>query len=446
MKNLFQLTLLLISCFSLFAQSNNTVYGIIRQNYFSTVTNPFDSSTYEVLDSTSIQLGSVDPNLGIVTNIGPEITNELINLTGAALNPYNSTYICLGANKVNSFDLINGGLSNQVPLYNPLGNCYFDNFRFNNSDSSVYGLSRRTYLNTTTNRTEQGMFLAILNTQTGFVNEISTSSIAPGFTLSGSAIDPYQMVYYFNLGNNLIGVDMFTGNIYSNVALTITDGFAFGNFTYSCADTAIYGLVRQNYFTTVYDSLIMDSTEKLDSATVKLGRVNPATGIVTNISSGAAFKGGYTVNGGASIDPDNMVYYYSTGTAIQGISLLTGLSVSSSSYVFTAGQYFDLMRNTENCIAALPARFKPVLTTIEHIDEVGNYALFPNPTSDFFQLSSDEHINIVELRSIEGKLIQQTFPKTNTVKIDMSNLPFGVYQLTWTNTQHQTLVKKVVKK
>jgi hypothetical protein len=79
----------------------------------------------------------------------------------------------------------------------------------------------------------------------------------------------------------------------------MTDGFAFGNFTYSCVDTSLYGLVRQNYFSYQPDPFSPgDSTMVLDSSSVKLGRVDPATGIVTTISPVTMPYGGYSVNGG----------------------------------------------------------------------------------------------------------------------------------------------------
>lgn len=447
MKKIITLFILFLFASQSPGQSNATVYGIVRQNYYSTVTDPLDSTiTYQQFDSASIRLGYTDPTLGFVNNKGAITYNQAVNLTGAALNPYDNTYIFLGGYGINTFDLSTGTIINQVPMTNPLGFSYFDNFRFNNADSSMYGLSRRNYFDPLTGTTQAGIFLAKANTQTGVITEISPTSVAGGFSLSGSAIDPYQMVYYFALGNNLIGLDLYNGSVFSSVPMTITDGFAFGNFTYSCADTALYGLVRQNYFSYYPDpNFPGDSIQLLDSATIKLGRVDPATGIVTNISSSAIAQGGYTINGGAAIDPDNMIYYCSTGNSILGVSLITGQTTSNPNFTFADGQYFDLMRNFENCISATAIRGNPSVTGINEQNGVYDIQISPNPTSNSVSIKSNISINQIALSGVDGKLISKQKINDFGAILDLKDLAAGMYFIKITGMNNQVTVKKVFK-
>lgn len=191
------------------AQVSNYFYGLARNN------NP-----------AGIYLATVDPATGVVSNISSTSVAASINLTGAALDPYNSQYYFIDQSDIKTIDLTSGVLLNSVPVNNPLLNSYFDNFRFNNSDTTLYGLARRNVYDSLTMSYIGEMYLATINTITGIVTEISPASIGQGFALAGSAIDPYQKVYYYSTGDNLVGLDMYNGAIYSNVPIGVPIGAA----------------------------------------------------------------------------------------------------------------------------------------------------------------------------------------------------------------------------
>ena len=371
----------------------------------------------------------------MVTTIGNTQYTQSINLTGAALNPYNNTYIFQTGNSISSFDINTGLITNQVPVINPNGSPYFNNFRFNNADSAIYGLSYGTYFDTASNAFQQGVFLATIDQQTGVISKLSSTAVAPGFALLGSAIDPYQMLFYFSTGNNLLAIDMYTGAVYNNVALTITDGFSFGNFTYSCVDTAIYGLVRQNYFSNVPDPFNPGGTmQVLDSSTLKLGRVNPSTGVVTNISTHSIGINAYSINGGASIDPTNMIYYFSYGSGIAGISMITGQIVSTPNYNFVNGDYFDLMRSFENCYNATRIRQNPTLTTIKNTISKNEYIIYPNPNNGSFQIQNLEENDTVTIYDLFGNIVFTQKVKAKNICCTLDKA--GVYYLRISNRQN----------
>lgn len=435
--------ILILICSSLilgnsFAQLN-TNYGLVRKNYYTSVFNPIDSTYYDQFDSCTVRLGTIDVSNGVVTNSGNWFYTGGFNLTGAALNPYDNTYIFIGMDGIKTLDLSSGMLLSTAALNNPIASSYFDNFYFNNSDSTMYGLARR-FVNGTGE-----IYLAKANTTTGLITQISPVSVAQGFTLAGGAIDPFQMVYYFITGNNLMGLDLYNGSVYSNVPLTFQNGFAFGNFTYSCADTSLYGLVRQNYFSYYPDPFSPgDSIMVLDSSDIKLGKVDPSTGIVTNVSPYGILNGGYSLNGSAVIDPATLTYYFSNGPSLIGVSIVTGLITSMTGYQFQDGDYFDLMRNFQNCITAHPVRSDPGTVGLNEVVEVDQVLLWPNPASDYCFISSSEKISMVKLVSAEGKTLQSVPGNSETMKLSINDLASGVYFIKISNESGATTIRKLL--
>jgi hypothetical protein len=431
----------------IFAQTNNPLFGIVRQNYFTIVESPFDSTLFfEQFDSATIRLGTMDPNSGAVSNIGSNAYAEFINLTGAALNPYDNTFIFIGASNLNTLDLNTGEMINSVPLYNPIEESYFDNFRFNNSDSTMYGLARRNAIDPNTMLFNGEVYLAKANTNTGEITQISTTSVAQGFALAGSAIDPYQMVFYFSLGSSLLGLDIYDGSVYSDVPIVNPEGIYFDNFTYSCADTTIYGLVRKNFYTTIFDPGFPDfPIEVLDSSTVRLGKIDPNTGIVTIISPSTVTQGGYSLNSGAAIDPETLTFYYNTGDNLVGVSLVTGEMTSSTPFVFEEGQYFDLMRNFQNCYTASARRSSPLLSGTPSLVDAGSVYIFPNPASDRLNIQSSESIRCIEILSTDGKIVTAFYNPAANPALDISALLPGMYFVKIITNSDQMSVKKLVK-
>jgi hypothetical protein len=387
----------------------------------------------------------MDPSVGMVYNRGPYTYNQAINLTGAALNPYDSTFVFMGGYGINTFDLNQGNITFQSPVTNPIAASFFDNFRFNNADSTMYGLARRNTFDTATFQNFGELYLAKINTQNGVITQISPNSVGEGFALAGSAIDPYQMVYYFSTGSNLVGLDLYTGNVFSDVPMDITNGDYFDNFTYSCADTALYGLIRQNFYSYYYDPLFpLDSFPMFDSATVKLGKINPNTGVVTTISQYAVSMGGYSLNAGAAIDPNAMIYYYSNGSALIGVSMISGNLVSSVPFTFEDGLYFNLMRNFENCKSARSMRLSPTLSLIENGTIGQETMIYPNPSNGLFTVKASFLLKEITVSGIDGKRLMIQNPNNNQVLLNLEKLEKGIFFLTLVGENNQVEVKKIL--
>jgi hypothetical protein len=444
MKTLLFLFVVLCSS-SAFAQTPSTFYGIVRENFFSKYYEELVMDSLEVLDSSTIKLGYIDPVSGELTTISQNSLSPVINLTGAAIDPYNNLYHYIGFNVFKSVDMTTGELRYSVPITNPNGGTNFQNFRFNNSDTSLYGLVIKSNYDSADNFINSEMYLSTITVQTGEISQISKNSIGMGFALAGSAIDPYQKVYYYSTGTYFMGIDMYTGEIYSTAKITIPKGgVIFDNFTYNCVDNTIYGLIRNNYFSKYYDELVQDSLEVLDSTSIHFGKIDPATGIVTTISPYSIAQGGYSLNSGSTIDPNSLTYFYNNGQELVGVSLVSGIIESRNPIYGINKKYFELMRIQSDCIEATEAlRGNPVLS-VETIEDSYQTIMFPNPTNDVLKIQSTKNISSINVLSSNGTILTSVVANAPAAEINVAGLADGVYFVQY-KVNNETFFRKIVK-
>ena len=422
-------TFIIIISFSTYSQLGNTMFGLAR------TTNP-----------AAVYIATMNPATGIATNVGQTSVSTSINLTGAALNPYSNQFCFIGDNGLKSIDLTTGQITNTATVNNPNGLGYFDLFRFNTSDSFMYGLSRRNITNPQSGAVTGAMYLATIDATTGTITEISPSSVGQGFAYSGSAIDPHQMVFYFSTGSQLVGLDMYNGSIFSNPTLSFPNGGQnFDNFTYSCADTSLYGLVRTNYYSQVYNPITMMTNQVFDSAAVHLGKVNAMTGAVTKVGNQSIGVTSFSVNGSSTIDPINMIYYFISGSmngiAIYGVSLQTGLVVSQAPINNAGALYFDMMRIQSDCYESQPTRLESSAAIQDPILKTTHVHVYPNPFLDQITISSETELQKIELFQANGLLLygNDVFGKEFT--LETSKLINGIYFLQVTTNKGKEIVK-----
>lgn len=407
--------------------------GIVRKNYYSSYFDTLLNMNIQVLDSSTIRLGSINPTTGVVTNSGPYEYKMGINLTGATINPYSNQYYISSGSNLLSFDINSGSLSNSAPITGPFQTFAFQNYRFNPSDTTIYGLVPNNFYSTVYDSVLMTSYQVLDSTQIRFgkLNPVSGQYSLIGnanldnlYTLAGNSIDPHQMIYYYSAGDTLVGVDLYTGNIFSQPAIQIPADTYFENFTYSCADTAIYGLARKNYYSTYYDSVLQMNMTVYDSSACRLSKINPNTGVVSFISP-SSIGYGSSLSGSSFIDPVTMTYYFSTGNDLVGVSLQTGLVSSSVTKTFQSGaMYFDMMRNSSNCFGALKVRQNTVTTIPNTINPTSfSINIKPNPATDHVVFESSESISKIELLDLSGNIVMSS--KSNNIHI--AHLAAGMY-------------------
>jgi hypothetical protein len=430
MKSVITIVSIIISL-STYSQLSNTMFGLAR------TTNP-----------AAVYLATMNPATGIATNVGQTSVSSSINLTGAALNPYSNQFCFFGDNGLKSIDLTTGQITNTATVNNPNGVGYFDLFRFNTSDSLMYGLSRRNITNPQSGAVTGAMYLATIDATTGTITEISPTSVGQGFAYSGSAIDPHQMVFYYSTGAQLVGLDMYNGSIFSNPTLSFPNGGQnFDNFTYSCADTSLYGLVRTNYYSQVYDPILMITTQVFDSAAVHLGKVNPMTGAVTKICNQSIGVNSFSLNGSSTIDPINMIYYFMSGSAnglaIYGVSLQTGLVVSQQAISNAGALYFDMMRIQSDCYESQPTRLESPASIQDPMLNSANVLVYPNPFLNQITITSETELQKIELYQANGLLLFVKDLSGKAFTLETSELKNGIYFLQVTTSKGKEIVKIV---
>jgi len=425
-------------------------YGIVRENYTSSYYDSTLMTNIVVLDSATIRLGSINPLTGFVSDIENSEYNSGINLNGATLDPYLNRYYSGSGYNLLTFDINTGNIINDVPIFGSLPSASFQNMRFNASDSIIYGMVPNNFYSTYYDSVAM-MFIDVLDsTQIRFasINPISGEYTIIGntsfnnlYTLAGNSIDPYQMIYYYSAVDTLIGIDLYTGAEVTAAPILLPSFGIFENIAYSCSDTSIYGLTRQNYTSFVYDSLLMVNIEVVDSTTFRLSKINPKTGVVTFISPNNIGTGG-NLSGGAFIDPSSMTYFFSNGNSIVGVSLATGLITSTVLKSFTSSAIaFDMMRSTQNCLGAAKVRFNTTTLINEKANIKTAAVLLPNPAQTEITLKVNSSISNIEILDFKGSIILETQEKT----IDISELTIGIYFAKVVTENGKILTAKFVK-
>ena len=402
-----QLLLLFIPFLSI-GQLGNTMYGLYRNNNPSTV-----------------QLATIDPTTGVINVLGPNLGNT-INLTGVSLNPYNNTYTYQDQDSWLSVDLTNGGIVNDVVVSLPSATGNFDNFKFNTSDTTMYGIFSQVLYNPTTGVYSGDMRLATCDLSTGQVALISPASVASSYVMAGSSINPHLMVYYFISEGKLMGIDLYNGSIYTQPLISIpSGGDSFDNFAYSCVDTTMYGLIVDH-----------------GVGVLSLGKINASTGVVTPLPTALNFDN-YIMNGGATIDPINLIYYFETmdnnaQIYMVGLSLLDG-SIVSNVMLPPSGSYFDMARIDGDCYGAAPSRLNPSLQLEE---STWSLSIAPNPSSDLVTIHSNSQIEYLHCYGMDGKTAREITMDGNN-QFSIKSLPKGVYMLEVRTAKASQIVKLV---
>ncbi|MDP4806350.1 MAG: T9SS type A sorting domain-containing protein, partial [Crocinitomicaceae bacterium] len=412
--------------FAAFAQ-NNYVYGVMRT--------PGQGTN---VAAGTIRLGKLDVSSGALTSVSPNSLASVISATGAALDPVTQTYFFQTQTDFVSVNMLDGLPSAQNAMSNPIAPSYFDNYRFNTSDSTIYGLARRS-TTIAPGQVNGELYLATIDPNTGVITQISPQSVGQMYAVQGCAINPHEMVYYYSNQGKIIGLDLYNGQVYSEQTITFPEGgLYFDNYTYNCADTSIYGIIRAT--TTI-------------PIECYLGKIDPQTGVATRVSQQPLPYNSYTINGSSTIDPINGVYYFSGllpqgGYAVVGVSVTTGLVVFEQLITplgaASNSLYFDLLRHPGDCFEATPTRVNPNGGSAGLAGaSKSTLKVAPNPFEQQFTVSSAELIESLTLRDAQGKVVLQQEANSNKLDVQTAALQSGVYFLEVQTASGLELVKLV---
>ena len=77
---------------------------------------------------------------------------------------------------------------------------------------------------------------------------------------------------------------------------------------------------------------------------------------------------------------------------------------------------------------------------------ISKFNVYPNPTTDYLNFNSIENNSIIEISSVDGKIISNEKNSGNSATVKVSNLTNGVYIYKLTNEKGETITNKFIKK
>ena len=387
------------------AQPVNNLFTLVTRTNTTSNTGPSQNKA-----------GSININTGFVNDVSTTFSEQSFNVAGGDFDPIQSKmYLMTGNSTFTTFNFNTGGITTILYTTSFSGTTYFDNVSYSHSNNTLYGLVRPFGAN----NVSLGVFFGKLNTTTGQVTTLSPNSIATGYQLAGTIIDPELMVYYFKTGPKFLGIDLYNGTIYSQPDIVYSSNdYDFSNFTYNCADNSIYGIVRE--MTTIQ---MPNAPSGVFIQHSRLGKIDPATGIVTRVSQTILPNLYYSVTAGATIDPSTNTFYCSDNTNLYGISTVTGIAVSTTPLVFENGNFVNFIANTNDCSGATASRLDPNLSNTT-LDLKKNFKIYPNPVSSILTIQSEKSIDTIEVFDTLGRLV---LTKKSTNTLDVSSLQSGTY-------------------
>jgi hypothetical protein len=147
-------------------------------------------------------------------------------------------------------------------------------------------------------------------------------------------------------------------------------------------------------------------------------------------------------------DNDNIVWEYKNPVDnVNGSVSSQGDSPPVVPILFRAIKYASSFEafTGRNLTPGLPIELKPDISACENLSitdvDIINLKLYPNPTSNFINITSSETINQVELYSILGKKVLEV---NHTNSIDNSTLNSGIYFVK-IHSGDRTISKKIIK-
>lgn len=184
-----------------FNAADSSMYGLFRQISYDPITGfPY----------ADIRLATCDLTTGMVSLVSPNSVAESYTMSGCTIDPFLMVYYFESEGKFTGIDLYNGQIYSSPLISLPEPGMSFGNYAYSCADTSVYGLIMQNGLKS----------LGKINPQTGVVTALPTILNFDNYVSnSGGAIDPVNLVYYFqtldSVGVKMVGLSLLDGSIAS---------------------------------------------------------------------------------------------------------------------------------------------------------------------------------------------------------------------------------------
>jgi hypothetical protein len=185
----------------IFNAADSNMYGLFSQVITDSITGAV---------SLDLRLATCDLSSGMVNLMSPNSVAESFTMSGCTIDPFLMVYYFHSEGKFVGVDLYNGQIYSQPTISINGSGSSFDNFAYSCADTTVYGLIM-----------DNGVkALGKINPQTGVVNALPTLLNFDNYVMnSGGAIDPVNLIYYFQtidtLGPKMVGLSLLDGSVAS---------------------------------------------------------------------------------------------------------------------------------------------------------------------------------------------------------------------------------------
>lgn len=200
--------------------------------------------------------------------------------------------------------------------------------------------------------------------------------------------------------------------------------------------------------------------EILWSSGAGVHRLNPGTGISTQLSGGSSqYFGRLNLDGctpppaptgapeqtfsqGATladivVDPEDVTWFATEADAIAGTNPLP------LNTVLVDGETYYAVNIIDGCLSEPFAVTVTITLGTNDFDDT-NFTFYPNPTNGVIQLKYNSLINEVTVSNLLGQILVSKKTDSNQVEIDLSSLPNAIYIIR-VNSENGSKVVKVIK-
>jgi hypothetical protein len=205
------------------------------------------------------------------------------------------------------------------------------------------------------------VYLAKINETTGLVQDIASNSYSEYISNFTYTVDPDSNIFYYTSASNLIGIDIFTGQLVTDLPISTSLQPYFQNFIYNEVTQELIGLERGTN----------------GGNQVFLSKINPQTGVVTPISQNS-ITDVFSLNGGTTIDLNNQWFQFVSNGKLLSVDISTGQVVHSPTIDTSQAPYFDniLFNAADGYLYGLGRNSSPAEVFLGQIDPITGNVTF----------------------------------------------------------------------
>jgi hypothetical protein len=133
---------------------------------------------------------------------------------------------------------------------------------------------------------------------------------------------------------------------------------------------------------------------------------------------------------------------YTSGTVYDGDMVSKGTFTNMK--VPAGGKVSIAQHDASLRLYSAEVKIKTITTLNKNIEDGQNLVLFPNPTSEFLNVSNAKNAQL-SVYSIEGRILRTNYSKTDNAKIDVSKFKSGSYIIRITKDNLITNYRFIVK-